>query len=190
MKNSSLAANKGGKIGLNLFTKLCLREYLLSDLSGNCLEKSYLYSLSSFELTHSSFRRKTISPGCLSEIISSNYLKLHLLEAVKQGWANMLKKSRKSGKWEVHRGLCNLPIYSWEYRWSLACPMLWTWPWKTSEGLISQLGNLTALSKKEVQTKAVVISARDMKMCPLTFTKQRWGHSISSRHLRKFLFSH
>lgn len=91
MKNSSLAANKTGKVGLNLFTKPCPREYLLSDLSANCLEKSYLYSLSLFELTHSSFRRKPISPGCLSEIISSNYLKLHLLEAVKQGWANMLK---------------------------------------------------------------------------------------------------
>lgn len=49
-------------MGLDLSRKPYLREFVLSDLSGSCLEKSHLYSLSLFELTHSSFREKNPIP--------------------------------------------------------------------------------------------------------------------------------
>lgn len=60
VKPRSLAAMRGDETGSNsnLSIKPYFREFLLSDLSGSCLEKSHLYSLNLFELTHSSFKEK------------------------------------------------------------------------------------------------------------------------------------
>lgn len=83
MKTSTTGSHNDAKVDYICLERLNLRELLLSDLSGSCLEKSHLYTLSLFELIHSSFKEK--NPGCLSKIINSNYLKLQLLESVKQG---------------------------------------------------------------------------------------------------------
>ena len=106
VKTSSLAAMRGGKIYLNLFINLCLREYSLSDLSGNCLEKSYLYSLSLFELTHSSFGEKNHIPRVF---VRNNQQQLFKIAPARGSETKLSKQVKnvlgKSGKRKVHREL-------------------------------------------------------------------------------------
>lgn len=126
---------------LNLFTKPSLREYLLSNLFGNCLRKPYVYSPFLFELTHSLFREKNHIP----RVFVRNNQEQLLKTAPVWGSETRLNKQvknvlRKSGKWEVHRGFWKPPIYSWEYGGSCALFVLCAWLWKTSEGLNLSVG--------------------------------------------------
>lgn len=132
---------------LNLFTKPSLREYLLSNLFGNCLEKPYVYSPFLFELTHSLFREKNHIP----RVFVRNNQEQLLKTAPACGSETRLNKQvknvlRKSGKWEVHRGFENLQYIPGNMEGHvhyLCCAHDYE---RLQKALISQLVDLKALS--------------------------------------------
>lgn len=125
------------------------RELLVFDLYGSSFEIP-LTGLVLIHLTQTLFFVNSFFSSHVFKIIISNCLTSQTTEEAMRRQTRGLQKNLKVGEWDVHMGIWESEIHSWESRRPYASSGMYACPWMTSEGSnLSSLADLETLHKQE-----------------------------------------